>query len=876
MNAQGAGGDYEVLGSFRAKSFDDFRSRLSAELFEEAARSDRLFESMELELNLDLGPLNGLARFSRSVHVDNPELTTPDIANTDYAFYRVTNSLYTGIDVDPGFGLWQPHGRAGVVFSVSNQKVPAISKNPLLPKSSDSIVDICQRSQDSFAPLLAQQSLALLQGHDCKAAQNSWFEALVQQINRPLRRWMQDYFVDSEKNQMYADNVLEPVTNYTRYGFPVRLDAFFDNSPLLSVGDSVQHTAFLGIDPTKLGWTTYYSAFLTRYAKDIRIKKLGDNRILLQLTEFVSQGSDFQLFRFRPRILWLLSYNFGQADREDLQTFTYKRVYELDLLDAAQLAFVEDLLAKAYIPDFGLARYESSFQPVLLPKGVKAKPPVFIRGEIANYQFLLRLPGAFKIDSGYSSKLQQAHIGAETHQAEADKFFEDKKRWQVLASLFGRTDRETTCRLNAKTYAQCDQGGTQNCQAEQPGESIYSDRIALNIDCYHSEAYPKEDWPLRAWDMAQMLMDGGASTEFQAQMQSLDAKQVGRLSFTANLSFHHEHIERFLERADFETVALELADIFMGPAVRQHWQEVGVRRVFHDAREARREAHGPLATKHTPRYCRSTQGIVGPYRGFEDLFLLFGSRSPGEYRCLALVDEVIADLTRRISRIRQQDRVLDRLQEMLDAYRSEDITTAMAVLLQRLSRDIERPIRYTYSVDGSHMLEAFRFSNGSPYSVTHRHIADEIADAADFRDTHPRLRNGLLMKPKQIQEPSQLRLDLFTSHRFPPDALIEVEFKEFVAVLKNRDRGQQRRVLPIVEPIAKYRLPLAAVRDLGRIVNGARFVYEDIALRVPANIRKDKTHIAYLRVLNSEGDWLSEEQVFSFHWQNKFAGAENL
>ncbi|MEE6248944.1 MAG: hypothetical protein VX583_01015, partial [Bdellovibrionota bacterium] len=259
--------DYDVVGSFRSKSYHDFGSKLTAELFEEVSKSNKLFESLNLDFDIEFNPaINGISRVSRAVNVDNPEVSGKSLSENDIGWYRITNSLYTGIEIEKTHGPWRPHTRGGVLFSVSSRRLPSFSTRDLDPKSDESYKDICERTRDTFNPILNKERFSLLKSMDCTPVvkkgfehlpddqkeydyENTYYEQFLNWLNYPIRYTLNEYFMDNTANRMFAEKLVEPLTNYSRFGFPVTLDAFYDASGLLVKGDSVQHTAFLGLNP---------------------------------------------------------------------------------------------------------------------------------------------------------------------------------------------------------------------------------------------------------------------------------------------------------------------------------------------------------------------------------------------------------------------------------------------------------------------------------------------------------------------------------------------------------------------------------------------------------------------------------------------------
>ncbi|MEC9282159.1 MAG: hypothetical protein VX642_05565 [Bdellovibrionota bacterium] len=900
--------DYDVVGSFRSKSYHDFGSKLTAELFEEVSKSNKLFESMNLDVDIEFAPsLRGISRVSRAVNVDNPEVPGLSLSEEDIGWYRITNSIYTGIEIEKTHGLWRPHTRGGVLFSVSSKKLPSFSTRDLDPKSDDSYKDICERTRETFNPILNKERFSLLKSMDCTPVvkkgfehlpddqkeyeyENTYYEQLLKWINYPIRYTLNEYFMDNAENRMFAEQLVEPFTNYSRFGFPVTLDAFFDASGLLVKGDSVQHTAFLGINPFRFLDFFSFSINNSRAAKDIRIRKEGNNEVTIQVTEYLAVGDDLELFQIRPRILFFLKYRFGQSRLENFKTITHKRTYRANLSIDTHYAFVKKILDDAYFIDLGLVseKLEKSgwiakqfgklpifpdaddWKEIEIPDGVLAKDPISIDGEYENYRFFLRFPGFFNIDRTSSERQQLAEIGDHTKQAEAEKKLSDKSFWKILPMIFGKTDRSTTCDLNAKTYANCDANtlsleDKKLCEKQLVLGGKLSDKVALNLDCYHSEAYPEEDWPMQAWDTAQMLTDGRADNEFRQRMAELDLRTAGEMSFVSKLSFNFEHINAILEKATYERVAYELAEIFMGPETRQKWEDVGYRKLIHVLRQYEDSYYPVYLDRYTPEKCDKTDGIINPQMGFSDMHLYYVDGNMRGDFCVTLVTKVIDRLAKNISKIRTKDNVLKRLEQMTKSYYSEDVTFAIAVLMQRLSDETEdNPVRYTYGVDGSNLLEQIRYTNGEAYEVTHASIADDIVDAEYFEDTRERLTNGLLLRKRGQKNAQKLRLDLFATHRFPESSRLEIEIKEFWPIIKNEDRSKVQKILPRTKLSKKYRIPLKGVKDLDRVINGANFVYENITVELPDNLDHDEQNVMYLRVLNPNGDWLSEEQVFQF------------
>lgn len=908
--------EYEVIGRHRAKTYNDLASKIAAELFEESTKTEKLFESMNIEFDIDFFDIvEGRLRYSRSVDIDNPEVKGDFIGPYDYAQYRVTNTIYTGLDADVNSGALSSDASGGVFFGVSKKVMPRSSTLPGKLKSDMSLQEICEMTKEAYNPILARNDdTKLFAAYDCikekprkdrngkivddrsfseKHIQwRDWLEGFVKTLNKPVKNIMQDYVADSEKMKIYSDSPFEALTNYSRYGLPVDLGIFYDSNKLLGVGDSVQQSIFYGWSPFNLqGDLSWFTAKLnlweqTRAVRDIRIRKEGGNSVTLQVTDYLSKGRDWQYARLRPRFLWLFKYTLADWRSQNFDVATFRRVYKIDLAsnhmyqgrEYSGLDFLKIIIVRGWLDKLELDPQEL-LKPEDLPPSVDNKSRVYVSGPVAHDKFLLRFPGVFEMKDEDRMRVKVARINTDKAQAEAERSHYSKRKWRAFSTwFFDKTDRSTYCSLNTKTYA--------SPQMLLSSNGLLSDKIALNLDCKHSEAYPEEDWPMRAYDTAMILNDLKVDSGFREALSEVEAKKVGRLSFVNNVSLNWQHIDHLLGRLkNKDDVVLELAEIFLGKEYRELWERDGVRRVKHhfDVWYKQQGRNDFILEKYAPLYCSTTAGLASPKLGFEDFWITISDAANLDGQtCHSLVRKIIFPLAsnlHEISQIEAKDYddpfkyISEKLEAVMKTYARQDITFPIAILLQRFSETQDNPIHNTYAVDSEQFLSPITFSSGEPYRVVHEDLTDEVSDALEFVDQNVRIRNALLLKDRGVRgAPSNLRLDLFSSHKFPPGSTLEVEVRRYIYVLKDEYLSTERIDLQkkAVIPISEYRSPIPHFKSLGTTMNGAKFAYQDINISVPGygyGWKKDAVHIMHLRVKDPNGEWLSEETPIQFKYK---------
>jgi hypothetical protein len=891
--------EYEVIGRYRKKTYDGFASKIAAELFEEGDKSNRLFESMNVELDLSFGPATGRLRYARSVNIDNPKVNSEILSPYDYAEYRVSNTIYSGIDLEFESGVLRSEGKAGVLFGVSKKVVPRHSDLTDKIRSTDTVEDICKRARNSFNPFLNQETRKIIDAKDCssdKKGFSDWFESFVEKLNSPVRKVLHSYFADSEKVKMYADQPFEALTNYSRYGFPMDLSVFFDSNKMLSVGDSLQHTVFYGWDPISLGANFGLGHFSvsavknTRAFRDYRIRKEGNNKVTVQVTDYLEKGHDWQWLKIRPRLLLLFKYTFLDWRDRDFDAMTFRRTYEVDLSSGeivgpekklvGGIDFLKSILRKGYFVDLELNKSRMD-EPVDLPVGVEAYKPVFVQGRNASYNFMARFPGLFKLDKRDNLRIQQAWIGKDKTQAESHRAHSIKKKWTKLDWLFDKTDRNTRCSVNTKTYS--------DDVIEYDYNKALSDKLALNIDCYHSERYPSEDWLMQAWDASFLMTNGNVEPEFREKLKRIKNPTKRDLQWASNVSFNAEHLNNVIRniRADKNRVAVELADIFFGEKYSSLWaQESNVQNIFGYYRRNKNDY--PIYThaldKYSPLYCDKLEGALGLKPSFPDFYSYYYDKNTdnvvSRQPCYQLVLKVIEPLSRNFNEVanvetsdlrKKTDAVLKRLELIAETFDNREVVFAISMLLQRLAGDSEsNPVHLTYSVDSFSFLEPIVYSTGDAFRIDHESISDVIPDVSDFEDTNHRITNALLLKKNGVSKPTSLRLDFFTTHQFPRESLLEVEVREFVPIKKNKYRSKVDRDLTETKLVSSYEIPISEIKSLDKLVNGAKYVYENIRIPTHSSWRTGstgKTHVMYLRVKNPNQEWLSEESKLQFIWK---------
>ncbi|MFK8138983.1 MAG: hypothetical protein AB8E15_11530 [Bdellovibrionales bacterium] len=602
--------EFVTVGGFGKHRGDSFLNQLATELFKEASKKDRLYKDMDFEIPISISPLQTgpidnfdvSLRSLRRVNVDNPFVEGDSLNQSDYAKYRLSNTLLTRTEIGARSGNFGSNVEAGVYFGVARSVYPRDSA--FAPTSKMSLKEICQESGSIYIPYavadLSKGDRGLEVGdtginwskYDCHdpSKLDETMEKIVGKLNG-FFYWLMNKFTDSEKMKMMADQLLEAVLNYNRFGlFSDNIGLFYEQNKALNVGDTVQHITYYQVNPLTFlpeilpFMETRLSPYFIRASRDVRVVKLPRNMVRIEVYDDVEDGYRNQFGRIRPRIL-LPKISLLKWQHEDTKAWGedkgYTRIYEIDLnLEEAARFFVQ-MMNEIYWPgydrdDFRADKevYENQFTDQSeLPEGVVFKDATYRITESSEYYLQARIPGLFKYRNRRMRETVKEESVTGTVQAKTEVQLQDSDQWRVkILNLFDKVERELACNLVAETY---DGPYAINKETNNP---VLSSNIAINFDCAYRDEFPKPKMLTHIANFIEAASSGNTPADLRDAIESIPlGKKSDDLRFATQISMNMVQVEEMLQNATFDRVFLNIIGKLYGEPYLSEWRKVAYR-----------------------------------------------------------------------------------------------------------------------------------------------------------------------------------------------------------------------------------------------------------------------------------------------------------
>jgi hypothetical protein len=836
------------IGSFSGAHSDSFRDFVENEVFREARTGDLFQDLGDLQLQLTasvegarLGMQGHAERRVVARHEDLPPGSP--VADGDLSRFQAINSLthktFLKADyVSDGLGplILRFEAEAGFSLSAAETQPPRaldLTPNRKLP-SPQLIAGLAQYWKDTGWRLNRQilpktgRSLLLL------------LDALAAGIGRS--------FEDTERGAVFLEGFVEPLTLWSDLGVPVPVEIFRRDDPRLEPGDTVTYTSFLGISPLTagaggFGLQTSHQGFV-RFVRQTTAVKQRDDTVLVRVKSIASRGTELTPLKIRPTIGWFF-LNYGYTfvnDRRNRSSFrTWELTYRMDLKTPDGRAALADLFG-----DDRPVRFSTALAAVQ-SGGVKLLAQSYREGNRRDLVSLARIPSWWRLQRADFTILQELET-PRLHRMEAIR----ARSRTVRQRLGQRQNRDFRSVLTLRSEPR-PPGSPDPTAADQPPPVP----ALLTIQTVLRDRYADRHRQEELLALVRRNLGDGPETHKLALPPEKEPSGQNGIQLSLELSFRREQMLQFL-RTPVDELWTSLAEFYLGPALRTAWSTEKKRAwwaprefwtpagrptgrhisVFYDQalrRQAQGAAEGRLASPFAPHGSRwaflEAQRFV---HAFTELGEEVGQGGDC-WRCwlrLYASPEDVNFLQTFLTRT---------VQGYADSWQAAVWAEGMP-----------RPVRIGRQVEsnelGSMAELVAAVSEGSPDSGV------EIQDAEQIRSSDSRLAGGRIFIDTQAAVDGgryPLRLDLYSDLQFPESLRLRLELRksrirsDTVITVAMMELGP-----PVPEPESPFRL--------------ARYRYEVPLPATLALLEPGIAYTVYLRVLNSQGLPVTEEQPLRF------------
>ncbi len=404
------------IGSFSGAPVEGAGEFFDNELFREARSGDLFQELGDLDISIgkswSIPSVDGSIAYSRRVLDKHRELPAGTaVGDGDLSWFQAVNSARAkaSLDLDYlpdsggtiGVGL---HSEAGFVLTAAETQDPrrlglefsrTVSRESLRAELAGYWDKKDARFRKKILPRLSRTLLAML-------------DALATEVNLG--------FEDTEKGALYFEGFVEPMTLFVDLSFPLETDLFTSADPRLAPGDGATYTAFVGISPLRIsareiGLRTSYEYFY-RLIRETTVIEQADDHVLVRVRTIAAKGQEITPIKIRPEIrLALLRYGYTfLQDRRDAGRFRVADlVYRFDLGVPEGRAALDDLLGAK-----NRVRLKTSIDAAKSGHGVEVLSAELRTGDRRDANLLARLPSWFRAKRQSLAVVQDVRIGQTT------------------------------------------------------------------------------------------------------------------------------------------------------------------------------------------------------------------------------------------------------------------------------------------------------------------------------------------------------------------------------------------------------------------------------------------------------------------------------
>ena len=689
---------------------DSIGNGFRGEFENQIQKKDDLFESLLPEFEFDLGAKGKLrSTFTRSVKDYLPIPTNKKISSNDYFTLQVKNKL--NIDLSAGFN-------SDIFFAKASAGIDLTHGTHLFPGKSSSPCEIMK-----FIDPNTQKGEQLIEGlnakGECKDRNKSSivkaYENFIDLLSGGVG-WGLDAITDSEKNDVFADDLFAPLKLHSLLGVPINDEIFYENHKDLNIGDIIEHTTYYSITPGGIRLDLFgpvspsFSKFY-RIFRTVTFKKQMKNFVVIEFEDTVLNGENTVIYKISPKIFKILKLNFGQWAFDDYKQEVITNRFRVNLNNNDGQRFFNKVLKSLYLPSIRLSRDDKTLVDASeYLAGVDVMSPAVSDSRGDDNKFEIQLPGLFKYKSGSHSLAENVDFEGNQY-TRGNKYHTDSLKSKFAFDLgFLKVHKKYInydCKMRLSSLV---------VSKKKPKGS------SLNINCKYENRYAQNKHAKGIKEYLKTVVNGELKDEVKAKFEKLNYTERDNISMYSNVSYSDEQIQRILNALE-DDIYFAVAKAIFG----EKTKNIFAKKYHRNWRRARLGALGPKGerrpslinscslllkeigiTKRRDLFYDQYQGVVGKNDAIKNV---------QHYRCYSyfLLARQTADSILELQRSAFSKK---RLNNFLEVFESLDKVGFVQSVLSTLAGGVSQGgVHFTYVVDSPFLEEPIVESNGLTYEV---------------------------------------------------------------------------------------------------------------------------------------------------------------
>lgn len=880
-----------VIGNFRGAAETGILSRLQNAIFE-YQRDDDLFRDLgdlSLGIGFDVGNLevdwdNYFRR--RVVQSHRAILPGEPVRPNDYSLFQTIDASRTRLRLGYKYFL-----DVGDVLSVGAQVEAGFAV--AMARSMKPSLHFVEPEQQSVFRSLRSELSGFADDHEISGQRGlaylTW--ASLASVVDAAAGALGNKIADTEQSTIFWDDYAEPMMIITETGIPLKLRLFTSEDSTLAVGDVLSFTSFAGLSPVaagaeKWGIRISYRRF-HRFLRETTVQRETDSVVLVRIRDWFAHGNEITPLKFRPELrLWIIKigYTFFETRENDFRERVADQTFRLDLKTAAGVETFRRLIVQGG---------KLHLRPKLVSveedeEGVEVLAAETSTGKSHNRSMRINFFNWYRY--------RLSHISSTRRIQTADASLREvvRARTKEYKNVVGRKrELRASSVITGQSNIQWREG-----LADDPA---YDDeKLVVRFDSSLTSRYAMSHEILRWLSDLDFILGLEEHHPVLSELQPVDANRTAGFSLRLSLSFGPRQIER-LGSVTEDDIWRELAGLLLGPEYVEAWSTESKRYWWKPS--APSSGSGAPGGRHMSRYYDHLRGYKRPAkksRVFEPQQL----SSATLYR----LAKKSARRFQKLQRVLVEER--DCLRCLVKSYSATTDVLLSQALMVRFAGGIEDgDVGYDFQVQLGDMVRPVGESNGIIHGYHLPRAGDLVRNAETIRNSQPRLRGGHVMLnvsgwdvDDESGEDPCWKIRLLTDVVFAPEMILRIDWRrerkladrrqevitasmgkaevydpEKMAHTDDPDFFWVRGERPLTqEYTVRDDITLTTSGDpIGQVtpmVQPARFYY-DIPLTFPAETSTDSAYTMLMRVLNSNGLPVSEEQKvrvrFPEDWQEQ-------
>jgi len=635
-----------------------------------------------------------------------------------------------------------------------------------------------------------------------------------------LAGWMGEKSADTEQGALFFELYAEPSTLAIDLGVPVQAGLFTGEVPGLRIGDSVEHTTFLGLVPVRFGFRksglqgSLQSFF--RFLRQTTLTRESERFVRVRVRNVFGRGLEVIPLKVRPelRILGLvkLGYTLYEAKLGQDAGTSSAVEYLVDLEAPGALDAFRQLLG-----DGTRVSWRPLAEAALRADGVRVLDRELRRGGERYAQHRLRLFSWMKY--------QNRALASTSHVELADESFRELVRLRSRKYARGGRRWDTSSSITAQgNVVRRDEDGT--WRADSEGHAAVS--IVTSVANHRAT---EAEVRLHT-ELLRTILNLETTPEVLRELAAYRSPDPARFAWNLELSFDGPLIRKALTASDADAWQA-VGDLFLGPGEGGAWRTEESRRAWKRQRRAARDAQlEPILAAEVGG--RKALRLAGKLVDRLEDFRRYGAEN-----CLKCLSR---------------------------AYGKRKELALLQALLVRLAGGADRSgVGYHFEIFVDDMLAPATVTNGirhvfrrdveTPDVETREAWSEDAMGRVEFSSSDARLRGGFLWlnrDPASADAECWL-LRLFSDLVLDPELRVRIDLRE----------GSNAWADP---ELVHESFPVGAPREVVMTPFMTSRYYYDVGLPHPGALEDGEAYTLLIRVLNDGGYPVTEEQQIRFTW----------